>query len=199
MKKLWIIAAGLLLSSSAICQDFKTNVATAKSSYTSGNLEVAHFALQQMLQEIDITIGKEVLKLLPQKMNDLEANTANDNVSGNISFLGATIHRSYGTGDKTATIEIINNSPMIGTLNAVLTNPLLSGMGSDGKTRVIKVQGYKARLTKEDDNEGSAPAYRLEIPLSNALITLNVQKVAEAEVLAMAHLVPLDKIAGLIK
>lgn len=178
--------------------NFKTDIATAKSAYSSGKLEDAHFALQQSMQEIDIIIGKEVLKLLPQKMDTLAAVPAQDNVTGNISFVGATIHRSYGKGTKKAEVEIVNNSPLLGTLNAFLTSPLLAGLGNDGKTKVLKIQGYKSRLTKEE-NTGGALSYRLEIPFSNALVTLNVNNSTDTEVIAMANTIPFDQIAKLIQ
>jgi hypothetical protein len=38
--------------------------------------------MEQLLQEIDIMVGKEVLKILPPKIEDKAANTASDNVSG---------------------------------------------------------------------------------------------------------------------
>ncbi|MBC7628095.1 hypothetical protein [Ferruginibacter sp.] len=178
--------------------NFKTDVATAKSAYASGKLEDAHFALQQSMQEIDIIIGKEVLKLLPLKMDTLAAVTAQDNVTGNISFVGATIHRSYGKGIQKADVEIVNNSPLLGMLNAFLTSPLLAGLGNDGKTKVLKIQGYKSRLTKED-NAGGSPSYRLEIPFSNALVTLNVNNSTDTEIIAMASSIPFDQIAKLIQ
>lgn len=180
-------------------QDFKKDVATAKASYKAGKLEEAHFALQQTLQQLDITIGKEVIKLLPEKMDTLKANTNEDNVTGNISFVGATIHRVYGLGAKKATVEIVNNSPLLGTLNAFLTSPLLAGLGNDGKSKVLKVQGYKSRLTKEDNSESNNPSYRFEIPLSNALISLSVNNTSENEMIAFANSLPLDKIAKLIQ
>ncbi len=185
-------------SISAQALDFKTDIAKAKTSYKSGNLEDAHFALQQSLQEIDIIIGKEVLKLLPAKMETMPAVITEDNVTGNISFVGATIHRSYADGDKKATIEIINNSPLLGTLNAFLTSPLLSGLGSGGKTKVLKVQGYKSRLTKEDGNGDSKPSYRLEIPFSNALVMINANNISDTEIIAMANSIPFDQLAKLI-
>lgn len=178
--------------------NFKTDVATAKSAYAAGKLEDAHFALQQSMQEIDIIIGKEVLKLLPLKMDTLAAVTAQDNVTGNISFVGATIHRSYGKGIQKADVEIVNNSPLLGMLNAFLTSPLLAGLGNDGKTKVLKIQGYKSRLTKED-NAGGSPSYRLEIPFSNALVTLNVNNSTDTEIIAMANSIPFDQIAKLIQ
>jgi hypothetical protein len=200
MKNLLILSFIMVIATAANAQqDFKKDVATAKASYKSGKLEEAHFALQQMLQELDITIGKEVLKLFPEKMDTLKANPKEDNVSGNVSFVGATIHRSYGAGTKKANIEIVNNSPFLGTLNAFLTSPILAGLGSDGKTKVLKIQGYKSRLTKEDNGEASTPSYKLEIPFSNALVTLNVDNSKEAEIVAMANTLPLEKIAKLIQ
>ena len=193
-----ILSFFVTLQASSQALNFKTDIATAKSAYASGKLEDAHFALQQSMQEIDIIIGKEVLKLLPLKMDTLPAVTAQDNVTGNISFFGATIHRSYGKGTKKAEVEIVNNSPLLGTLNAFLTSPLLAGLGNDGKTKVLKIQGYKSRLTKED-NAGGSPSYRLEIPFSNALVTLNVNNSTDTEIIAMANSIPFDQIAKLIQ
>ncbi len=193
-----ILSFFVTLQASSQALNFKTDIATAKSAYASGKLEDAHFALQQSMQEIDIIIGKEVLKLLPLKMDTLPAVTAQDNVTGNISFFGATIHRSYGKGTKKAEVEIVNNSPLLGTLNAFLTSPLLAGLGNDGKTKVLKIQGYKSRLTKED-NAGGNPSYRLEIPFSNALVTLNVNNSTDTEIIAMANSIPFDQIAKLIQ
>jgi hypothetical protein len=132
-------------------------------------------------------------------MDTLPVNTKDDKVAGNVSFVGATIHRSYGTGQKKAEIEIVNNSPMLGILNAFLTSPLLAGLGNDGKSKVLKIQGFKSRLTKEEDSEQGKPSYKLEMPMSNALITLEVNNTTESEILAMANTIPFDKIAKLIQ
>ena len=75
MKNLLILSLFLLVASFAYSQDFEKEVAAAKTSYKAGKLEDAHFALQQTLQALDITIGKEVLKLLPEKMDALPVNT----------------------------------------------------------------------------------------------------------------------------
>ena len=197
MKKLFIIIQFCFLFIMANSQNFTANVKTAKSSYSAGNLEDAHFALQQMMSELDVIIGKEVIKLLPAKMDVLNFNTAEDNVTGNISFVGATIHRSYGSSDKKAELDIINNSPLIGTLNMFISLPL-SGMMNDGKSKIIKVQGYKSRLSKEEGSEGK-PEYKLEMPFSNALITFKITNSSEAEIISMVNTIPFDKIAKLIQ
>lgn len=200
MKKLLILSLILVaVATTHAQQNFKKDVAAAKTSYNAGKLEEAHFALQQTLVELDITIGKEVLKLFPDKLDTMSVNSKEDNVTGNVSFVGATIHRSYGVGEKKANIEIVNNSPLLGTLNAFMTSPLLAGLGNDGKTKVVKIQGYKARLTKEDNGDAATPSYKLEIPFSNALVTLDVNNSSENEIVTIAGSLPLDKIAKLIQ
>src|SRR4051812_41431721 len=199
MKKIFILSILVISAAIVNAQDFKKDVASAKTAYNAGKLEDAHFALQQTLVQMDITIGKEVLKLLPEKMDSLKVNVNEDNVNGNVSFVGATIHRSYGLATKKAEIEIVNNSPLLGTLNAFLTSPLLAKMGSDGNSKVLKVQGYKGRLTKEQNMDAAAPSYKFEIPLSNALITLEANNSSENEMVAFANSLPLEKIAKLIQ
>jgi len=204
MKQLTIlfIAIGALIQVQAQTQDFKTNITTAKTSYAAGKLEDAHFALQQVLQEIDITIGNEVIKLLPLKLDTLNANSKDDRVTGNVGFVGASIHRSYGNSStgKDAELEIVNNSPLLGTLNAFLTSPLLGAMGGgDPNSKVVKIQGYKSRLTKENTDDKGKTSYRIEIPFSNALITLHSNDSNDADIQKLANTLPLAQIAKLIQ
>lgn len=199
MKKIILLPIIILVIQSALAQqgDFKTYISTARTSYTSGKLEDAHFSLQQAMLELDIIIGKEVLKLLPQKMDTLSVNTADDNVTGNISFVGATIHRSYGAKQR-AEIEIINNSPMLATLNAFLNMPM-GGLMKDENNKTVKVQGYKARLERQLNGEGQQPTYVLNVPLNTALVTFTVRETSENDILKLANTIPLQQVAKLIQ
>lgn len=178
--------------------DFKSQVATARTAYSSGKLEDTHFALQQALGELDMIIGKEVLKILPPQFDTLNTNAANDHVTANVGYIGATIHRDYGKADKRAEIEIISNSPMISSLNAILNAPLIGGMMRDENNKTVKVQGYKARLERTDAGNGKYN-YKLDVPFTSALLTLNVDNSTEAEILNMANKIPLQDIAKLIQ
>jgi len=178
-------------------QDFKTDISNAKTSYASGKLEEAHFALMQAMQEIDIKVGQEILKLFPPKMDTMTANPKDDQVAASSGFVGTTIHRSYGT-NAGADLSVISNSPMIATLNTFLNTPMLGGMMSDGNTKVVKVQGYKSRLTKEDSGDGKT-GYSLEIPLNNSLITFKVKNCTDSQILNMANSLPVQQIAKLIQ
>ncbi|MFC0773917.1 hypothetical protein [Terrimonas alba] len=199
MKHLSILLACVCLAASSIAQDFAKDMATAKSAYNAGKLEETHFALQQAMQEIDIIIGKEVLKLLPTKMDSLAVNTKDDNVSSNVGFVGATIHRSYGKFTKKADLSIISNSPMVAMLNSILNAPLLGGMMKDENSKTVKVHGYKARLERRPGSADDKYDYDLQVPLGSALITFTVDDCTDTEILAMANTLPLPEIAKLIQ
>ena len=196
MKKLMILAL-ILLSVTAFSQNFTTDIAAAKTAYASGKLEDTHFALQQAMQEIDIIIGKEVLALLPAKMDAFAVNTKDDNVMSNVGFMGSTIHRTWGQDDD-IDLSIIGNSPLITTINAFLNTPLLGGMMSNGNNKMIKVQGYKAQLEKNDNGNGKV-GYTIQLPLGSSLITLTAKEATDTQMMTWANSIPLQQIAKLIQ
>src|SRR3989337_4401606 len=98
--------------------------------------------MQQMLNDLDIEIGKEFLKMLPAKMDAFTSNTQNDNVTANTGLAGVLIHRDYGTGEKQLNIDIMGNSPMVASINAILSIPFMGNSG-DGSQKIIKIEGYK--------------------------------------------------------
>ena len=199
MKSIIILSCFFLSAFSASAQgDFKTQMTTAKKSYAAGKLEEAHFALQQALQELDIIVGKEVLKLMPLKLDTLAANTKDDRVAANVGFIGATIHRSYGKQNKVE-IEIINNSPLVSALTSFLNSGMFGGMVRDEKTKAVKIQGYKSRLEKQSENENGKPNYELQIPFNGALMTVRANEMDEDQVLSVANSFPLADIAKLIQ
>lgn len=198
MKKYSIFISILFFTLSVNAQDFSKDIADAKSSYSAGKLADAHFSLEQAIQEIDMIVGKEVLKLLPAKMNNQAAVEKDDQVTANVGFVGATVHRSYGdtTGSQ---VEIISNSPLIASLNSFLNMPLVGGMMRNSTTKVVKIQGYKSRLEKLGDNDNGKPNYQLQIPFKSALITITANGMDENAMMSFANSIPLDKIAALIQ
>jgi len=191
----------ILVLTAATCvaqtQDFAKGIATAKSSYSAGKLEDAHFALLQALQEIDIRIGQEILKLLPAQLDTMKANIKEDQVTGNAGFVGSTILRTYGVS-RSCDLSIIGNSPLIGTLNSLINTPIIGGMMSDANNKIIKVQGYKGRLTKTPHEDGKA-SYSIDIPMNNSLVTLKMENGTDTQIMNMANALPLAQIAKLIQ
>lgn len=177
-------------------QDFAKNMVTAKSAYSSGDLENARFAMQQMMTEIDMAIGQEILKLLPAKLETMAANTKADNVTANTGITGVMIHRDYGTGEKIGTIDVMGNSPLVASLNAILQLPF---MANSGDQKVIKVEGYKGILQKSVDGETNKTSYTLQIPINATLLTMTVPNSTEAEVIKMANTIPVAQIAKMVQ
>jgi hypothetical protein len=194
-----IILYILLVSGTTVsAQDFTKNLATAKTSYGGGNLEDARFAMQQMLNDIDILVGKELLKILPAKFDALASNAKSDNVAANTGLAGVVVHRDYGTGDKTATLDVMTNSPLIASLNAILSIPFVGNSG-DGTQKVVKVQGYKAVLQKSEDTEANKTNFTLQIPINSTLISITGNNSTEAEILKWANTLPMPQIAKMVQ
>ena len=69
MKKIYFAILFLALGSTINAQEFAKQLTEAKTAYAAGKLDDARFAMQQMLQEIDIITGKDIIKNLPGKNN----------------------------------------------------------------------------------------------------------------------------------
>ena len=200
--KTFIIAV-IFICSAAVAtaqQDLSKYLATAKTSYSANKLEDAHFALQQAIAEVDILTGKKVLQMLPSTLDTMSVDAKQDNVFANSGFIGATIHREWGhAGSQNATLDIINNSPLIGTLSAFLNTPIIGGMMNSEKSKAIKIQGYKGRLNNNGESTTGPSEYELEIPLSSALVTFKVSGATQDQVIKYANSLPLQQIAKLIQ
>jgi hypothetical protein len=179
-------------------QDFAKNLTTARSSYSAGRLEDTRFALEQILGDLDIVIGKEIIKLLPTKVASLNYNAKEDNVTGGSGTVtGLFVERRYGAETKTATINVFNNSPLMSSINTILSMPLIGGMMRDENQKVIKIQGYKSLLNKIVDSDTGKTNYELQVPMNNTLLTVKMDDTSEQEIAAVANGLQLSKIAQL--
>lgn len=188
----------LFVSTVSFGQDFNKNIATARNSYAAGNLEEARFAMQQMLNDLDMAIGREVLKMLPVKMGSLPSNASNDNVTANTGLAGVMIHREYGSGEKIFNLDLMSNSPLVASINAILSIPFIGNSG-DGTQKVIRIDGYKGMLQKSVDEETKKTDYTLQVPIGSTLLTFTAADATEEEVIRMANTIPLSQITKLVQ
>lgn len=197
---LTFLFAVLFIFNTAYAQDdVEKSMADAKTAYAAGNLQDARFALQQTLQAIDVVIGKEILKILPTQLDNYECDEKQDYVMGNAGGItGLNVTRYYkdnADSSKTLEINIINNSPMIATLNAFMTNPMFMN-AAGGDQKVVRVAGYKAVLNKRTD-DNTLTGYELQIPFNQSLMTYNCDGITNEQ--AMISLAEKVDIKGIIK
>jgi len=195
MKKLTILIAVFFSALIVKAQDFNKQLADARTAYAAGKLDDSRFAMQQMLQDLDMITGKEILKVLPAKMQDQNVNTANDNVTGASGFVGVIIHRDYGAQDKNVSLEVISNSPLIAGINTLLSLPLI---GNTGDNKVIRINGYKA-LVQKTTGDNNRTDYEIQLPMNTTMITLKAPGYTQDQVIAMANTLPIAQIAKLVQ
>jgi hypothetical protein len=179
-------------------QDFEKRLGEARTAFTANKLDDARFAMQQMMQELDILTGKDVLKLLPEKMDVKAANTAKDNVSGASGWAGVVVHREYGLPADTAiyTLEVITNSPLLGMVNQILSMPMLAGSNPDQK--IIRIGGYKS-LSNRSTGAYGRDEYEIQIPLQSSMITFKAPGMSQDKVIEMANTIKVAEIAKLVQ
>lgn len=199
LKNILLIASVLILNVIKVyAQDeFGKRLSEARTAFAANKLGDARFAMQQMMQEIDINIGKSILKSLPLKVENWSVNTANDHVSGASGFFGVVVHRDYGTIDSAGApfyVEVINNSPVLVGLNALLSLPVM--VNGDGR-KVVKVAGYKALIETSSNDFGPTGGHALQIPVGSTLITLNLNKGTQDQLQKIAESLPIAEIAKL--
>lgn len=195
MKKIFALLFTSFLVFTSHAQEFSKQLTSARTAYAAGKLDDSRFAMQQMLQEIDMIMGKEVLKLLPPKMQDQNVNTKNDNVTVATGFVGTIIHRDYGVENKMINLDVITNSPMITSINAILSLPLI---GNTVDNKVIRISGYKA-LVQKVSGENDRTDYEIQLPLNNALFTLKAPGYTQDQLVTMVNAIPIDQIAKMIQ
>jgi len=193
-RKIIIIAIALASTLLSEAQDVQVRLDEALASYRSEDLENARFSLQEALNEINIAVGNEILSLLPLEMSGMNRVEVEDDITGvNMGFASLFVHRSYQDENREASIDIISDSPMLAGVNTILAMP--GFLTSDDGQERIKVGGYKALLTKNEDETGLV-SYDVQVPLSLSLITFECQGIVDKnEVLEMANSIPVAQIA----
>lgn len=188
-----LLIVALMMAAGVQAQDADALLGTASSEYKSGNLENARFNLQQMLQEINQAIGRDILALLPDDMEGMAKVVEEDNVTGvNTGFAGLFVNRKYKAENKDASIEIVSDSPLLGALNLMLNMPVF--LGGDPNQKRIKIDGQKALLTKNTAEDGTIN-YNVQLAFSNTLFTFNCNGIEdEQDVTAMLEKIPMKDI-----
>lgn len=206
MKVISFFLGLILLQLNVIAQEnFQLQLQKARTANSKKDLEDTRYNLLLALQQLDLKIGQEIMKLMPLQLNRLNADPKNDQLNAlSAGFIGASFHRAYGFPDSLSlSVEIVSNSPFISGLNTWLNNPMMAGIS--GK-QSYKIDGYKAAYSMDvaDVSDRNGKPVRkstgvLQIPISNSLVTLKSENLSVEEFLKAAEQIPISKIAEMLK
>jgi len=143
--------------------------------------KAAQLSLQDAINEINSYLAQEVLNQLPLEINGLKAQVTDDQSSGAaMAFMGGgtTITRKYegANSRNNAEISIVANSPLVGTMSALLGNPM---MMNSANQKSIRVGTRRAVLNKnpsteydESGAEKQVTNYELQVVLGQTMVSV---------------------------
>lgn len=182
MKKL-LLSMGLIAMSVTLFGQgqAETYINEALNHVKTKDYKAAQLSLQDAINEINSYIAQEVLTQLPMEINGYKAQTSDDQSnSASMAFMGGgtTITRTYnGPTDRDhAEITIVANSPLVGTMTALMGNPM---MMNSANQKTIRIGSRRAILNKKADteyddngNEKQVTNYELQVILGQTLVTV---------------------------
>ena len=176
--------------------DVNQNLSEAESSYKSGSYGDARYAVQQAMLGVEMEIGQQVLKSLPETVNGLPKLAESDQVtSTGYGWAGLTIQRVYNKDDKELRTTIANNAAMMAGVNAYLASGYAQTTNGQQNWKQTKVKGYKAII---EYNEGSG--YKLSVPLgqSSLIAWEGINYATEQEIMSAANAFDIDGIKKML-
>lgn len=146
--------------------DVVANITDGERAYQSKSYSDARYAIRQAILGVEMEMGENLLNSLPESVAGLPVKPEDDEVaSTSVGFVGLTIKRSYQQGNKEVDVTIANNSVLMASVNAYLSNNAYASSSSEQQYKQIKVQGYRG-VIEYDDYSG----YKLSVPIGQSSI-----------------------------
>jgi hypothetical protein len=171
--------------------DVLASIKAARTSFEAKNYVDARYSVKQAIMGVELEIGQNILKGLPEKVDGLPIDPEEDDVSSQgIGFIGLNIHRVYRSEKKEFDLSIMNDASMLMGINMYLEHGGYSTK-EDNNTKTVQFNSYRAMLQYD---EGSG--YTLSVPFGqNSLYMVKgVNYKTEDEFLSIAKTIDLEKI-----
>ncbi len=178
--------------------DVKQNLTDAETSYKAASYGEARYALQQAMLGVELEIGNQILKSLPETINGLNKVEEEDQVtSTGAGWAGLTILRKYDDDkEKQLTVTIANNAMWMSTVNMYFSSGgYAQTNGGEQKWKQTKVKGNRAII---EYDEGSG--YKLSVPIgqSSLIVYEGVNFATEPEMIKAAEALDIDGIKKML-
>lgn len=173
--------------------DVKQNLSDAEASYKTKNYGEARYAVQQAMLGVEMEIGNNILKSLPETVSSLPKEEEADQVtSTGYGWAGLTIHREYYKDDKELRVTIANNSAWMTSYNMYLSNSGYSQTtGGEQQFKQIKVKGHKGII---EYSESSGYKISVAVGQSSLIMWEGINFASEPEMMKAAEAFDIDGI-----
>lgn len=184
--------------------DVNAALTEAEAAFKKNQYSDARFSVQQAMLGVEMMIGKEILKGLPEKIDVMSRDTLSDKVaSTSWGWVGLTIERDYIEGGRENTKDnrkeldfmLANNAAWMTAVNMYLAGGYAQSDGEQQNWKQTRLKGNKA-VIEFDKSSG----YKLNVPLGQAsLLILQGRNFAtEPEFMKACEAFDIDKIKAQI-
>jgi hypothetical protein len=178
--------------------DVNQNLTDAETSYKAASYGEARYALQQAMLGVELEIGNQILKSLPETISGLNKVEEEDQVtSTGAGWAGLTILRKYNDyKEKQLTVTIANNAMWMSAVNMYFSSGgYAQTNGGEQKWKQTKVKGNRAII---EYDEGSG--YKLSVPIgqSSLIVYEGVNFATEQEMMKAAETLDIDGIKKML-
>lgn len=156
--------------------DVTASLTDAEASYKKNQYGEARFSVQQAMLGVEMMIGKEILKGLPDKVDVLLKDTLSDKVaSTSWGWVGLTIERDYIEGGRDNTKDnrkeldflLANNSAWMTAVNMYLSGGYAQSSGEQQNWKQTRLKGNKAVIEYEQSS-----GYKITVPLGQSSLLI---------------------------
>jgi hypothetical protein len=173
--------------------DVNKNIAEAQTSFDGQKYAEAKASVRQALWGVELEIGQNILKSLPESVEGMKYADEQDRVtSSGIGFVGLVIERVYrDKDDMELRTSIGNDSALLGMSGMYMAGGMYIQNTDDPDQKSIRFQGHNATI-RYDDYDG----YTLGVPFgqSSVLVLNGINFDSENDFMAAANNFDVDKI-----
>ncbi len=174
--------------------DIAANMTSSEASFKDNKFSESRYALQQSILGVELQIGKEILKSLPDSVQGLPKITEKDKVaSSGWGWSGLTISRDYQKDDKFLGVGIQDFSYLGPAWAMFLNGGMMNSQVENEKQKMknIMVKGNKGVISY-DDSKG----YTVVVMLTqgSALVWEGVNFASEDDIMKAVNTFDIDRI-----
>jgi len=146
--------------------DVNKSIEEAETAFNKKEFTRSRHAIRQAILGVEMEIGSDILKGLPDKVELLGKDPERDRVTSNsIGFVGLTVERVYASDDQELEVTIGNDAAILSAVNMYLASGTYAQSSDEQDYKEVDFQGYRGIL-EYDDYEG----YTLSVPFGQSSV-----------------------------